>query len=86
MKKLLSLFKTDFNVTYGFSSLAYNFKNKKNRWQIIILTLALFSLIPTYIMLIKGLNSVYQIYRQINQESMFLLLGFLVSQFIVFFF
>lgn len=86
MRKLFSLIRTDFNTTFGLSSLAYNFKNKKNRWQTIILTIAILSLLPTYIMIINGLGKMYDMYNQLGQKSMFLLTGFLSSQLIVFIF
>lgn len=86
MKKIISLIKTDLNITYGLSSIAYSFKNKKNRWQTIIFALAILSLLPTYYMIIKGLNGIYDIYNQIGQRSMFLLTGFLATQLMVFVF
>ena len=86
MNKLISLIKTDFNTTFGLSSLGNSFKNKKNRWQIIIISFAMLSLIPTYIMLVKGLGKIYTIYEQIGQKSMFLLFGFLASQIMIFLF
>jgi ABC-2 type transport system permease protein len=86
MKKIISLIKTDLNITYGLSSIAYSFKNKKNRWQIIVFAIAMLSLIPTYILMIKGLNGMYDIYNEMGQKSMFLLSGFLVSQVMVFVF
>lgn len=86
MKKIISLIKTDFNTTFGLSSIAYRFKNKKNRWQIIIFSIAMLSLLPAYFLLVKGLVSIYDIYNEIGQKSMFLLLGFLGSQIIVFLF
>lgn len=44
------------------------------------------SLIPSYIMLIKGLNTLYDGFRQLGQQSYFLLMGFLGSQILVFIF
>lgn len=86
MDKIISLIKTDFNTTYGLSSIAYSFKSKKNRWQIIVFGLAMLSLIPTYFMIVKGLGSMYDVYSQIGQRSMFLLSGFLASQILIFVF
>lgn len=86
MEKIVSLIKTDFNTTFGLSSIAYSFKNKKNRWQIIVFGIAMLSLLPTYFILVKGLGGIFDIYNQIGQKSMFLLLGFLASQVIVFVF
>lgn len=86
MDKIFSLIKTDFNTTYGLSSIAYSFKSKKNRWQIIVFGLAMLSLLPTYFMIVKGLRSMYDVYSQIGQKSMFLLSGFLASQVLIFVF
>lgn len=86
MNKIISLIKTDLNITYGLSSIKYSFKNKKNRWQILVFGLAMLSLIPTYILMINGLNGMYDIYNGMGQKSMFLLSGFLVSQVMVFVF
>lgn len=86
MKKIMALMKVDFNTTYGISSLIYNFRNKKNRWPMIVLSLAMLSLLPTYILTVKGLSGIYDIYKQLGQESVFLLLGFLGSQIIIFIF
>ncbi|MGO1469795.1 MAG: putative ABC transporter permease subunit [Tissierella sp.] len=84
MKKILSLIKTDLNTTFGLSSIAYSFKNKKDRWKIIIFSIAILSLLPTYFLMVKGLVGMYEIYNEIGQRSMFLLLGFLTSQAMVF--
>ncbi|NLC04581.1 MAG: hypothetical protein GX787_09935 [Tissierellia bacterium] len=86
MSKIISLIKTDLISTFGWSSIAYNFKNKKNRWQIIIFGIAMLSLIPTYFFLVKGVSFMYDIYSDIGQRSMFLLLGFLASAVLVFVF
>lgn len=86
MKKIISLIKTDFNTTFGLSSIAYSFKSKKNRWQIIVFGLAMLSLLPTYFMIVNNLYKMYDIYSQIGQSSMFLLSGFLVTQMMVFIF
>ncbi len=86
MEKIISLIKTDFNTTFGLSSIAYSFKNKKNRWQIIVFGIAMLSLLPTYFLLVKSLGKIYNIYNQIGQRSMFLLSGFLIAQIIVFIF
>lgn len=83
MSKIISLIKTDLNITFGLSSIAYSFKAKKNRWQIIVFGLAMLSLIPTYIMLIKVLSTLYDAFRQIGQQSYFLMMGFLGTQMIV---
>lgn len=86
MGKIISLVKTDFNTTFGLSSITHSFKNKKNRWQIIIFSIAMTSLLPSYILLIQSLDKAYGIYNQIGQKPMFLLSGFLVAQVIVFVF
>lgn len=86
MEKIISLIKTDFNTTFGLSSIAYSFKNKKNRWQIIVFGIAMLSLLPSYFLLVKSLGTAYNIYNQIGQRSMFLLSGFLTAQIMVFVF
>lgn len=86
MGKIISLVKTDFNTTFGLSSIAHSFQNKKNRWQIIVFSIAMLSLLPSYILLIRSLDKAYDIYNQIGQKSMFLLSGFLMAQIIVFVF
>lgn len=86
MNKIISLIKTDFNITFGLSSIIYSFKNKKNRWQMIILAIAMLSLIPSYFLIINSLNGMYDIYAEVGQKSMFLLSGFLVTQIMVFIF
>lgn len=86
MKKLWSLIKTDFNITFGLSSIAYSIKNKKNRWQLILISIAMLSLIPSYLFIVSSLSGIYDIYAQIGQKSMFLLSGFLTSQILVFLF
>ncbi len=86
MEKIISLVKTDFNTTFGLSSITHSFKNKKNRWQIIIFSIAMMSLLPSYILLIQSLDKAYGIYNQIGQKPMFLLSGFLMAQVIVFVF
>lgn len=86
MEKIISLIKTDLNVSFGLSALKYKFQNKKDRWQSIILFIVLLSLLPTYIMIVKGLSELYLAYVQIGQKSAFLLNGFVYSQLIVFIF
>lgn len=86
MNRLLSLIKTDLNTTFGLSALQYKFKNKNDRWQIIILGIAILSLIPTYLLMVRGLSKLYEAYRNIGQKPMFLLNGFLYTQLIVFLF
>ncbi|NLK43151.1 MAG: hypothetical protein GX300_02015 [Tissierellia bacterium] len=85
MNKILSLIKTDFNTTFGLSSIAYSFKNKKNRWQLILFGIAMLSIVPSYFLIVKSLDGMYDIYAQIGQRSMFLLTGFLASQILIFF-
>lgn len=83
MNKLKSLIKTDLNITFGLSSIAYSFKSKKNRWQIILFSFAILSLIPSYIMMINVLGTLYDGFKQMGQQSYFLLMGFLGSQMMV---
>ena len=86
MNKLLSLIKTDLNITFGLSSILYSLKTKKNRWQIILFSIAILSLLPSYFLFIKGLWTFYDAFMQLGQQSYFLLMGFLASQLMVFFF
>lgn len=86
MNKLFSLIKTDLNTTYGLSAISYSFKSKKNRWQSIIFAFALLSLLPSYVLIVRGLNGMFDIYSELGQQSMFLLSGFLGTQGVVFFF
>lgn len=76
MRKIWSLIKTDFNTTFGLSSIGYSIKNKKNRWQLILFGIAMLTLIPSYVFMVGSLSSMYDIYAQIGQKSMFLLSGF----------
>jgi ABC-2 type transport system permease protein len=86
MNKLFSLIKTDLNVTFGLSSILYSFKAKRQRWQMLLFGIAMLSLIPTYVLFLVSLEKLYVSFRQIGQQSYFLLTGFLGSQMIVFFF
>ncbi|QQY80010.1 ABC-2 type transport system permease protein [Keratinibaculum paraultunense] len=83
MKKIISLIKTDLNITYGLSALQYKFNNKRDRLQTILIAIALLSLIPTYIMIVSGLVKIYEAYIGIGQKTMFLLNGFIYAQLIV---
>lgn len=80
MNKTLSLIKTELNITFGLTAIKHSFKQKKNRWTVVLIAIALLSLIPSYFMLVKGLNGLYDGFRQIGQQSYFLMLGFMVSQ------
>ncbi len=84
MEKIISLIKTDFNTTFGLSSIAYNFRNRKNRWQVIVFGLAMLLFLPGYLLFVGTLYNIYEICSQIGQRPMFLLAGFLASQMIVF--
>lgn len=86
MNKIISLLKTDLNITFGLSSLIYSFKAKKNRWQSAIFLIAMLSLLPTYYFMVMGLGKIYYAYEQMGQRSYFLLTGFLMSQILVFIF
>jgi ABC-2 type transport system permease protein len=85
MNKMMSLIKTDINVTFGFSALAYSFKSGKRKWTNIIIALAMLSLIPSYVMMVQGLNHLYGAFRQIGQQSYFLMMGIMAAHMIVFF-
>jgi len=86
MNKLISLIKTDLNISFGVTSIIYSIKNKKNRWQMIILAIALLSLIPSYIMIVKQLDTIYDSFRAIGQRNYFLMMGFIAAVFTTFFF
>ncbi|NLL80772.1 MAG: hypothetical protein GX231_00525 [Tissierellia bacterium] len=86
MNKLISLIKTDLNITFGLSSIIYGLKAKKQRWQIVVFGIAMLSLLPTYIVIVNVLFDFYDVFKEIGQESYFLLMGFLASQLIIFFF
>ncbi|NMA86320.1 MAG: ABC transporter permease [Tissierellia bacterium] len=83
MKKLKALIITDLNTSFGLSAFKYKFKDKKEATRMVILFIALLSLLPTYIMLIKGLKELYLAYNHIGQGPAFLLNGFVYSQIIV---
>lgn len=85
MNKMMSLIKTDINVTFGFSALAYSFKSGKRKWTNIIIALAMLSLIPSYVMMVQGLNHLYGAFRQIGQQSYFLMMGIMAAHMMVFF-
>lgn len=85
MNKLVSLIKTDLNITFGISSLKYSIKNKKKRWTYIIFAAAMLSLIPSYIMMVRGLDQLYAAFRMMGQQSYFLMMGIMMSQFMIFF-
>lgn len=84
MDKIISLLKIDFNNTFGLSSISYNFKKKKNRWTIIVFAIAMLSLIPSYLLMIKPLGYLYNAYEQLGQSSYFLQIGILTSQVLIF--
>lgn len=81
--KLMSLIKTDLNITFGLSSLIYNIKNKKKVLPMAMIALALLSLLPSYVLLVRGLDSFYDAFRQIGQQTYFLHMGFMAAQMIV---
>ncbi|WP_409228758.1 putative ABC transporter permease subunit [Gudongella sp. SC589] len=81
--KLLSLIRTDLNITFGLSSLMYNIKNKKKIFPMAIIVLALMSLLPSYILMVRALDSFYDVFRQMGQQSYFLHIGFMSAQMIV---
>src|SRR5690606_31098852 len=86
MNKILSLIKTDLNTSFGLSALQYKLTNKRDRFQIILFAIVILSVLPSYMMIVKGLSNLYEAYNSMGQESMFLLNGFLFSQMIVFIF
>src|SRR5690625_4279363 len=86
MEKLLSLIKIDLLNTFGLSSLVHSMKDRRTRWQFIILAIAFLSLIPSYVMFVKGLSNIYVAYDQLGQRSYFLQLGIFLAQMAVFLF
>lgn len=84
MNKIISLIKIDFNNTFGLSNIKYSFQKKKNRWTIIVFTILILSLIPSYFLMIKPLGNLYNAYEQLGQRSYFLQLGIFTSQVLVF--
>ncbi|WP_422486687.1 putative ABC transporter permease subunit [Gudongella sp. DL1XJH-153] len=82
-RKLISLIRTDLNITFGLSSLAYNIRKGKKIVPMAIVTLAILSLLPSYILVIRALGSFYDAFRQIGQQSFFLHMGFMSAQLIV---
>ena len=81
--KLVTLIKTDLNITFGLSSLIYNIKNKKRIFPMAMIALALMSLLPSYFLMVNALGSFYDAFRQIGQQSYFLHVGFMAAQMIV---
>ncbi|RKD31957.1 putative ABC transporter permease subunit [Thermohalobacter berrensis] len=87
MRELMSLIKVNLNVNFGISAFKYKyFKQKKELWQPILFLVVISSLIPTYLLFLGFLNGVYKGFEMINQEGMFLLVGFLISQMVIFIF
>lgn len=85
MNKLISLIKTDFNMTFGITSILYSIRNRKNRWQLILFGIAFLSLIPSYVLLINALENIYISFEVLGQENYFLLMGFFAAIFLTFF-
>lgn len=86
MNKLMTLIKTDVNVTFGLSAMKYRFKglkNLKNSWQILLFIFVILSFIPFYVMMVGLLRDFYEIYAQIGQRPYFLFLGIFASQVMV---
>lgn len=85
MSKLISLIKVDFINTFGISFLHGGFKKKKDKMRLIIFTIVILSLIPTYIVMLEGLKRLYEVYSQIGQRSYFLLMGIFSIQILTLF-
>ncbi len=84
MNKYLSLIKTDLNSTFGLTSIIFTLTKSKRKWTYILISMALLSLIPSYIYFVKGLEILYESFRMIGQPSYFVLLGILGTQLIIF--
>lgn len=85
MNKLISLIKTDVNVTFGLTAMKYRFKNLKNSWQILLFIFIAISFIPFYLMMVNLLGDFYDIFAQIGQGSYFLFIGIFATQVMVLF-
>ena len=57
MNKILSLIKTDLNTSFGLSALQYKLTNKRDRFQIILFGIVILSVLPSYMMIVKGLSN-----------------------------
>ena len=86
MDKLISLLKTDLNITFGLSSLKYDLKNRKDKWKIGLVILFIVSVVPAYGIFIKFLLNLYEGYKIVGIERAFILSGFLITQILIFLF
>ncbi|MGM0396221.1 MAG: putative ABC transporter permease subunit [Bacillota bacterium] len=82
-EKLLSLTKTDLNITFGLSSIIYNIRNRKKTFPMVMIGIAIFALLPSYYLFISVLTDLYDAFRQMGQQSYFLHMGFMAAQMIV---
>ena len=81
--RLISLIRTDMNITFGISSLIYNIKYKKKIMPLAMIGIAILALLPSYLFLIKALGSFYDAFKELGQESYFLHMGFMTAQLMV---
>ncbi|QIB26755.1 putative ABC transporter permease subunit [Caloranaerobacter azorensis] len=87
MRELMSLIKVNLNINFGISSMKYTYlKQKKDIWKLVLFVVAILSLIPVYLLYIGLINGMYVGVEMVNQQSLLLLLGFLVSQIVIFLF
>ncbi len=87
MRELMSLIKVNLNINFGISSMKYTYlKQKKDIWKLVLFVVAILSLIPVYLLYIGLINGMYVGFEMVNQQSLLLLLGFLVSQIVIFLF
>lgn len=85
MNKFLALFKADFINSYSLSSILRGKVRKEDKKKILLTLFMILCFLPAYIGIIFLLNSIFQVYRSIGQETSFLVLGFGISQAIMFF-
>ncbi len=85
MNRIMPLIKIDINNTYGLSAIKYKLKNKRERWQLILIPIIILSILPSYYLLVSGIYRLYDTFLYIGQKAMFLLYGILATQLILFF-
>lgn len=81
MRKFLALLKISLNVNFGISAAKHRlFKEKKDRWIVAVMILAVVSLAPMVAAFLRGIKMVYQSLEPIGQEHAVLTLGILGGQ------
>lgn len=82
MKNIISLFTIDFKNTFYFRDKSKE-KSSKDIFRILLYLILIISIIPTYILFVTGLIGIYKVFANLGQESGFLMIGLLASQFII---